>query len=185
MVMPSFKRLVPACALLVVSGCATTKDADVSLVVPETHVDVQHNITASPPTPVPVQPKNRVGDEVAVRAISMVGLPYRYGGADLDGFDCSGLVYFIYRDLGFDVPRTAADQQRSAMSIDRARLQPGDLVFFRTRGRRISHVGVYVGEDRFVHAPQTGKSIELRSLDDDYYGPRFVGAGRVVPKESG
>jgi len=171
--------------LLVAGGCATTRDERVSLVVPESHVEVSHSITATPPAPVEVAPKNRVGDEVAVRAISLVGVPYRYGGADLDGFDCSGLVYFIYHDLGFDVPRTAADQQRAATHIERRRLRPGDLVFFRTRGRGVSHVGVYVGEDRFVHAPQTGKSIELRSLDDDYYGPRFIAAGRFVPRESG
>jgi murein DD-endopeptidase len=178
--------LVLCCALLLfASGCSTTRDTGVVLAVPESHVEFSHTITASPPASVEVQPKDRLGDEIAVRAISLVGLPYRYGGADLDGFDCSGLVYFIYRDLGFDVPRTAADQQRSATVVDRQRLRPGDLVFFRTRGRRISHVGVYVGEDRFVHAPQTGKSIELRSLDDDYYGPRFVTAGRFVAKDSG
>jgi cell wall-associated NlpC family hydrolase len=177
-------RVAFACVLLLdASGCATTQDTGFAFTVPESHVEVSGEITASPPAAVIVQPKERerLGDEVAVRAISLVGVPYRYGGADLDGFDCSGLVYFIYRDLGLDVPRTAADQQRSAVMIERRRLQPGDLVFFRTRGRRISHVGVYVGEDRFVHAPQTGKTIELRSLDDDYYGPRFVAAGRFVP----
>jgi cell wall-associated NlpC family hydrolase len=154
-------------------------------VVPDASIDVSHTITAEPLAPVEVVSRNRIGDEIAVRAISLVGMPYRYGGADLDGFDCSGLVYFIYRDLGFDVPRTAADQQRASASVDRRKLKPGDLVFFRTRGRHVSHVGVYVGEDRFVHAPQTGKSIELRSLEDDYYGPRFVAAGRFVGKESG
>jgi cell wall-associated NlpC family hydrolase len=153
--------------------------------VPDVHVEPSRAITAEPLAPAEVVSSNRIGDEIAVRAISLVGLPYRYGGADLDGFDCSGLVYFIYHDLGFDVPRTAADQQRAAVSVDRRKLKPGDLVFFRTRGSRVSHVGVYVGEDRFVHAPQTGKSIELRSLDDDYYGPRFVAAGRFVGKDSG
>ena len=172
-------RLASAGVLLIAAGCATERP-DVSLVVPETHVEVSHAITAEPLPPAEVQLKSRIGDEIAVRAISMVGLPYRYGGADLDGFDCSGLVYFIYRDLGIDVPRTAVDQQRAALLVERRHLQPGDLVFFRTRGRHVSHVGVYVGEDRFVHAPQTGKSIELRSLDDQYYGPRFVAAGRLV-----
>ncbi len=146
------------------------------------------------PEPTPVLPESLisepvvtaafpgVGDEIALRAISLVGKPYRYGGADLQGFDCSGMVYFIHLALGIEVPRTAADQQRAAMSVTKSALQPGDLLFFRTtRATRTSHVGVYVGENRFVHAPQTGKLIELRTLDDQYYGPRLVGTGRLYP----
>jgi cell wall-associated NlpC family hydrolase len=124
----------------------------------------------------------RYGDELALRAIALVGKPYRYGGADLKGFDCSGLVYFIHQAVGIEVPRTAADQQRAATSVDRDALQPGDLLFFRTtRAKHTSHVGVYVGENRFVHAPQSGKLIELRTLDDQYYGKRLVGTGRLYP----
>ena len=124
----------------------------------------------------------RLGDEIALRAISLVGKPYRYGGADLQGFDCSGMVYFIHHALGIEVPRTAAEQKRAAMSVDKAALQPGDLLFFKTTHQaRISHVGVYVGENRFVHAPQSGRLIELRNLDDQYYGPRLVGTGRLYP----
>ena len=121
-----------------------------------------------------------LGDEIALRAIALVGKPYRYGGADLDGFDCSGLVYYIHEALGLMVPRTAADQQRAAMSVKRSALQPGDLLFFRTTStKRISHVGVYVGDNRFVHAPQSGKLIELRSMDDAYYRKRLAGTGRL------
>lgn len=123
-----------------------------------------------------------IGDEIALRALALVGKPYRYGGADLQGFDCSGMVYFIHQALGIEVPRTAADQQRAALSVNKSALRPGDLLFFTTtRSQRISHVGVYVGENRFVHAPQTGKLIELRTLDDVYYGPRLVGSGRFYP----
>jgi|GEM_PF-261890 len=122
------------------------------------------------------------GDEIALRAIALVGKPYRYGGADLQGFDCSGMVYFIHQAVGIDVPRTAAEQQQVAQHIDKADLQPGDLLFFRTtRAKRTSHVGVYVGENRFVHAPQSGKLIELRTLDDEYYSKRLVGRGRLYP----
>lgn len=121
-----------------------------------------------------------LGDEIALRALAMVGKPYRYGGADLQGFDCSGMVYFIHQALGIEVPRTAADQQRAAQGISKSALQPGDLVFFRTTsGPRISHVGVYVGENRFVHAPQSGKLIEVRTLDDQYFGPRLAATGRL------
>ncbi|MGE0115599.1 MAG: C40 family peptidase [Steroidobacteraceae bacterium] len=122
----------------------------------------------------------KVGDEIALRAISLVGKPYRYGGADLHGFDCSGLVYYIHQALGLAVPRTAADQQRAAISVDRTDLLPGDLLFFKTTSSKyISHVGIYVGENRFVHAPQSGKLIELRTLDDEYYGSRLAGSGRL------
>lgn len=122
---------------------------------------------------------NSLGREIAIRAISLVGHPYRYGGADLEGFDCSGLVLFIHEQLGLRVPRTAADQQRAAREVTRSELEPGDLLFFRTQGRRISHVGVYVGENRFVHAPQPGRLIELRSLDDAYYARHLAAAGRL------
>jgi cell wall-associated NlpC family hydrolase len=121
----------------------------------------------------------RVGEEIALRALALVGKPYRYGGADLDGFDCSGLVYFIYHQLGMEVPRTAKQQQQAAVHVARKALVPGDLVFFKIRRNKgVSHVGVYVGDNRFVHAPQSGKPIELRTLDDHYFESRWVAAGR-------
>lgn len=121
-----------------------------------------------------------VGDEIALRAIAHVGKPYRFGGADLAGFDCSGLVYFIHNELGMTVPRTAADQHDAATPVKLKSLAPGDLVFFRTTSRnRITHVGIYAGDGRFVHAPQSGRAIELRALEDDYYKERFVSAGRL------
>jgi cell wall-associated NlpC family hydrolase len=121
-----------------------------------------------------------LGAEIALRAIAQVGTRYRYGGADLKGFDCSGLVYFIHRELGMDVPRTAADQYSASKPVNVQSLTPGDLLFFRTtRSKRITHVAIYAGGGRFVHAPQTGRTIELRELRDDYYGPRLVGAGRL------
>lgn len=136
------------------------------------------------PTPVPqagsgpVLPE-RLGDEIALRAMAQLGKAYRYGGADLDGFDCSGLVYFIHQELGLVAPRTAQQQFNAAARVSRERLAPGDLVFFRFSGARISHVGIYAGNGRFVHAPQTGRNIELKSLDDAYYAKHFAGAGRL------
>jgi cell wall-associated NlpC family hydrolase len=123
-----------------------------------------------------------LGDEIALRALSLVGKPYIYGGADLQGFDCSGMVYFIHEALGIDVPRTAAEQQRAATRVSTSALHPGDLLFFRTTDTpRISHVGVYVGENRFVHAPQSGRLIEVRTLDDQYYGSHLASTGRLYP----
>lgn len=124
-------------------------------------------------------PEPSVGDDIAVRAISLLGKPYVWGGADLTGFDCSGLVRFIYDQVGIPVPRTAAEQFSAAKPIDLAGLQPGDLLFFRTQGQRISHVAIYTGEGRFVHAPRSGQPVEFRMLDDEYYRPRLAGAGRL------
>jgi murein DD-endopeptidase len=143
--------------------------------------------TAAPPRVVPATSHEQfaeraatLGDEIALRAIAQVGTRYRYGGADLAGFDCSGLVFFIHRELGMIVPRTAADQYSASKPVNVRNLSPGDLLFFRTtRAKRITHVAIYAGGGRFVHAPQTGRTIELRELSDEYYGPRLVGAGRL------
>jgi murein DD-endopeptidase len=128
--------------------------------------------------PTPDTPHSR-GEEVALRAIGQIGKPYHYGGADPHGFDCSGLVFYIYRELGIELPRSAAAQHQSTTRISRQQLEPGDLVFFHIKRKRISHVGIYVGDNRFVHAPQTGKHVELRALDEEYYKKHFVSAGRI------
>jgi cell wall-associated NlpC family hydrolase len=137
-----------------------------------------------PPQPAPVvapaaEPAASVGNEIALRAISLLGKPYVWGGADLTGFDCSGLVRFIYDQVGIAVPRTAAEQYSAAKPIALRGLEPGDLLFFRTQGQRISHVAIYTGEGRFIHAPRTGQPVEFRTIDDDYYRPRLAGAGRL------
>jgi len=108
------------------------------------------------------------GRTVLQAAESRIGAPYRYGGAGPDAFDCSGLP----------VPRTAAQQFASATPVARKDLRPGDLVFFRLDGRDVSHVGIYAGDDRFVHAPQSGGNVRMASLDDDWYRKRYAGAGR-------
>ena len=126
----------------------------------------------------PVAPPTSVGNEVAIRAISLLGAPYEWGGSGPTTFDCSGLVRFIHDQLGIFVPRTAAEQYSAATPVPLSKLVPGDLLFFRIKGR-ISHVAIYTGEGRFVHAPQTGRPVELRMLDDDFYRPRLAGAGRL------
>ena len=143
--------------------------------------DVQPDVAhpALTPAPAAAETQPTFGDEVALRAIALVGKPYRYGGADLHGFDCSGLVFYIYHQLGIELPRSAAEQQRYATKISRDDLQPGDLLFFRINRRRISHVGIYVGDNRFVHAPQTGRNVVLRNLDEEFFTKHWVSAGRI------
>lgn len=111
-------------------------------------------------------------------AQSRIGAPYRYGGDGPDAFDCSGLVTYAHRQLGIAVPRTAAQQFAAARPVQRSELRPGDLVFFRLENRGISHVGIYAGDSRFVHAPQRGGHVRMADLDDEWYGQRYVGAGR-------
>jgi cell wall-associated NlpC family hydrolase len=124
------------------------------------------------------QPAADPGRAVLQAAESRIGAPYRYGGAGPDGFDCSGLVAYAHRQVGITVPRTAAEQYSQATPVDRRALQPGDLVFFRLSGREVGHVGIYVGDSRFVHAPQSGGHVRVASLQDEWYRQRFVGAGR-------
>lgn len=125
-----------------------------------------------------VQPGAAVGSEMAMRAMALLGAPYRYGGAGPRSFDCSGLVRYVHAQLGIEVPRTAAQQYATAAPVDLDELQPGDLLFFRIEGR-VSHVAIYTGAGRFIHAPQTGRNVELRTLDDGYYRPRLASAGRL------
>jgi cell wall-associated NlpC family hydrolase len=135
----------------------------------------------SPPASSPVRPTAEVtpgrGEEVALRALAMIGTPYQYGGNGPENFDCSGLVQYIYQGVGVAVPRTAAQQYEATRPVKVDELRPGDLLFFRIDGR-VSHVAIYAGERRFVHAPQTGRTVELRPLDDPFYAPRLVKGGR-------
>jgi cell wall-associated NlpC family hydrolase len=114
-------------------------------------------------------------------AESRIGTPYRYGGTGPDAFDCSGLVSYAHREIGVTVPRTAAEQFAAATPVPRHELRPGDLVFFRLSGRRISHVGIYAGGDRFVHAPQRGGHVRTASLEEEVFRRSFAGAGRLLP----
>ena len=121
------------------------------------------------------------GTKIAQTALQYVGVPYRYGGADPSrGFDCSGFVSYVHERDGIHVPRTAAAQFAAAQPVGQSDLHPGDLVFFRlTPGSRtVTHVGIYIGQRRFVHAPQTGRNVGEASLDDLYYRERYAGSGR-------
>jgi murein DD-endopeptidase len=111
-------------------------------------------------------------------AVLMIGAPYRYGSSGPGSFDCSGLVQYSYRTAGLVVPRTSSEQYQLARPISLAEARPGDLLFFRDAGS-ISHVAIYLGDLRFVHAPSSGKQVEVASLQDPYYQRRFVQAGRV------
>ena len=120
-----------------------------------------------------------LGERIAAGALAQIGRPYRYGGSTPEGFDCSGLVRYAYLTAGVDVPRTTTEQFQTARSIRLSDLSPGDLLFFRIDSREVTHVAIYTGHGRFVHAPQSGKSVETRPVDDEWYRDRLLGAGRL------
>ncbi|SEP58368.1 Cell wall-associated hydrolase, NlpC family [Ectothiorhodospira magna] len=116
--------------------------------------------------------------QVVFHALSMVGRPYRYGGTSPEeGFDCSGLVWFTHHHAGIPVPRTTATQSRGARPVTQGALTPGDLLFFRTTRPGPSHVSIYIGHGRFVHAPSSGRPVTTERLDHPYWGPRLLHAG--------
>ena len=119
--------------------------------------------------------------DLVVRAMGLLGVPYRLGGANENtGFDCSGFVRHLYeQSIGLVLPRRADEQARATESIERTELKPGDLVFFNTMRRTFSHVGIYVGDGKFIHSPHTGASVRVDDMRQAYWNKRFTGARRV------
>jgi len=124
--------------------------------------------------------------EVVLHSLSFLDIPYRFGGTTRDrGLDCSGLVQKVYAEsLGLDLPRTTRGQATSGRKIARKDLKPGDLVFFNTRRRAFSHVGIYLGNDRFLHAPSSGGKVRIEKLSVGYWNKRFNGARRVIAPQT-
>lgn len=118
------------------------------------------------------------GNEVALYALGLIDTGYRFGGKNPEaGLDCSGMVSFIYNQAaGLSVKGSAADIARSSRPIERDALRPGDLVFFNTRNRPFSHVGIYLGDARFIHAPSSNGRVRIDHLNDRYYAQRFEAA---------
>jgi murein DD-endopeptidase len=124
------------------------------------------------------EPSGDAGIAIARAAAQLVGTPYHFGGADLQGFDCSGLAVYVHERAGVEIPRTADAQRRAALPVSPDALSPGDLVFFRIHSRHVNHVGIYAGGGRFIHAPRSGESVSYGNLQDAYYHKHFAGAGR-------
>ena len=119
--------------------------------------------------------------DLAVEAMSAIGIKYRYGGNSPEsGLDCSGLVRYVFKAAwGTDLPRTAAEISRVGEKVDKHDLQPGDLVFYNTLRRGFSHVGIYLGDSKFIHSPSAGGEVRIESMDIAYWKNRFNGARRI------
>jgi len=141
----------------------------------------QHTIPAKTPETF----SNEEMNELAMYAMSLAETPYRYGGNSPEtGFDCSGFVHHVFKkSLGFDLPRTSQEISRMGEPLKEDQLNPGDLVFFNTQQQPFSHVGIYVGESRFVHAPKKGKAISIVSMRDNYWRSRYEGARRIASSQ--
>ncbi|MEW5903159.1 MAG: C40 family peptidase [Pseudomonadota bacterium] len=120
-------------------------------------------------------------NELVMYAMSLAETPYRYGGnSAATGFDCSGYVGHVYREvLDIRLPRTSREISKVGTPLSQRELSPGDLVFFNTRHRPYSHVGIYVGDGKFVHSPRTGSQIRVENMDFDYWKARYNGARRI------
>lgn len=130
--------------------------------------------------------RNSVRDtasDLVMTAMNFLGVPYVRGGSSEEtGFDCSGFTRHIFENsIGLALPRRADEQARSAglLAINRAELKPGDLVFFNTMKRTFSHVGIYVGDDKFIHAPRTGSEVRIEDMRESYWAHRYTGARRA------
>lgn len=191
-------------AALVLTGCATTQgpdSAEAEALLAQLSQEHRYNTQADPlgaylanrghsdvtstysrPNDKPLSSQQHFANT----ALDFLGVKYRYGGdAPSDGFDCSGLVnYVAEKSLGLKLPRTSAEMARLGQNINKKNLQKGDLVFFNTSGKRFSHVGIYLGDNKFVHAPRTGAVVRVEDMTINYWKKRYNGARRLLSQNS-
>lgn len=120
--------------------------------------------------------------DVILQGLKLVGVRYRLGGNDEDsGLDCSGFVRLVFKDsIGASLPRTAREMSEVGQQVNTNELKPGDLVFFNTMRRTFSHVGIYLGDNHFMHAPRTGAEVRVESMESSYWMKRYNGARRIL-----
>jgi cell wall-associated NlpC family hydrolase len=170
------RAVLAACALMTGAACATTGGAP----QPFPRPDAPAARTTPPPADVPVATTGAAPDMYSVvgTALALRGTPYRNGGADPNGFDCSGFVWYVYAQHGVRVARTVTEQFGSTAEVPPDAIAPGDLLFFDTSGG-VSHVGLAIGGNEFVHAPSSRGEVRVERLSAPYWSQRFLGAHRV------
>ena len=179
-------RLLPALIVgcMLMAGCATTGGVPRPFPVPGGGAPSGSGVlppAAAPgvPTRAPARAGSADGYSISSTALSLRGAPYRDGGADPSGFDCSGFVKYVFAQHGIQLPRDVRKQFDIGNEVDTTSLAPGDLVFFTTTTPGASHVGIVVGGDQFVHAPTSSGVVRVEHLSGQYWSDRLVGAKRV------
>lgn len=176
------RRAVWPCLLLVIvsaiwSGCAGRQPQ--VRVLPPVLLPASDAVAAPETLVLPPSPGASAGSAIVRTAESLLGAPYREGGALPDGFDCSGLVSYVFARHGIAVPRDVRRQATTGLSVSLTDIRPGDLVFFTTTASGPTHVGIAIGDGRFIHAPKTGGVVRVESLAAAYWAARLLGARRL------
>jgi cell wall-associated NlpC family hydrolase len=166
---PFRSRLLTFALAAIVFGCACTFQLE------DAHAAVAGQ-TATRHAPIAAAPKPTVGERAAAIAVRAVGTPYRWGGSSPAGFDCSGLVYWVYGQLGIELPHSSYALYGQGRRVARSRMKAGDLLFFSGLG----HVGIYIGRGRMVHAPHSGTRVQVVRLARSSYWARLAGVRRIV-----
>lgn len=196
---PFFKTWLTICLLMPLAAHATNREQrlpNVNGYTPKPHVSAvtaKNKTTIKHPTRLSKADSKLVANNagrpsttVLSRAVNVLGTPYRWGGSSPSkGFDCSGLVRYAFNDVAaVDLPRTSnAMASGHGQKVERKDLKPGDLLFFNIKSRKVNHVAIYLGEDRFIHAPRRGKAVTIDTLKKPYWQSHYVVAKRVLPKE--
>ncbi|MBJ2284124.1 NlpC/P60 family protein [Pseudomonas haemolytica] len=200
---PFFKTWLTICLLMPLAAHATNREQrlpNVNGFTPKVHSTTSTaksvKLTVNRPTqlskahgkatPGLMAVNTKQSSNVLSRAVNVLGTPYRWGGSSPSkGFDCSGLVKYAFNDVkAVDLPRTSnAMASGHGLKVDRKDLKPGDLLFFKLKSRQVNHVAIYLGNDRFIHAPRRGKSVSIDTLKKPFWDKNYVIAKRVLPKE--
>ncbi len=157
------------CVAILFSGCASAPEKP-STTPHENSTSETTSKTYERSSPL----KYSTGHQIVSLAESLIGSPYKYGGASPRGLDCSGLVYYTHQQLDITVPRTTKQQARHRPAKNLASAKPGDILFFRIYGNSVSHVGIYTGNDQFIHAPKSGKYVSYASINEPYWRQRLI-----------
>ena len=162
------------------AGCASTGATPRPFPTPNAAPGAAAGSATPLPSAAGALPGPASGYSITGTALDLRGTPYRNGGSDPSGFDCSGFVQYVFAQHGVKMPRKVSDQYQAGKSVEASRLEPGDLVFFTTVAPGASHVGIAIGGDEFVHAPSSTGEVRVERMSAAYWATRFVGARRVL-----
>lgn len=179
--------LLGAIALSVFAGACASGGTPRPFPMPSGPIPIVERPVATPPPLAPeAPPVDRpeapltLADTIVRTALGLRGSPYRSGGSDPEGFDCSGFTQYVFAQVGTRLPRDTREQFQKGSTIGREAIAPGDLIFFATTSKHVSHVGIALGDDRFVHAPSSRGVVRIESMNLPYWRRRFVGVKRMV-----